>query len=96
VTVTRPADVVTAGPVAVPMVRRTAAVTVVALIVLVGTGGWVRLSASGLGCATWPKCFADDLMARTSYHDRHTCIIKTTRLVYSGVVSDVHRGVTHP
>lgn len=28
----------------------------------------MRLSESGLGCATWPKCFAADLMARASYH----------------------------
>lgn len=27
-------------------------------IVLVGTGGLVRLTASGLGCPTWPKCTA--------------------------------------
>ena len=31
-------------------------------IVLVGTGGLVRLTASGLGCPTWPKCTADSLV----------------------------------
>jgi len=31
-------------------------------IVLVGTGGAVRLTASGLGCPTWPKCTADSLV----------------------------------
>lgn len=80
-TATKPAgarDPATAG---FPMVRRTAAATVVALIVLVGTGGWVRLSDSGLGCATWPKCFANDLMARASYHSlvefTNRCVIIT-------------------
>lgn len=31
-------------------------------IVLVGTGGLVRLTSSGLGCPTWPKCTADSLV----------------------------------
>jgi cytochrome c oxidase assembly protein subunit 15 len=35
---------------------------VVAQIVLVGTGGLVRLTGSGLGCPTWPKCTADSFV----------------------------------
>ena len=31
-------------------------------IVLVGTGGAVRLTASGLGCPTWPNCSADSFV----------------------------------
>jgi len=31
-------------------------------VILVGTGGLVRLTASGLGCPTWPKCTADSLV----------------------------------
>lgn len=31
-------------------------------IVIVGTGGLVRLTSSGLGCPTWPKCTAGSLM----------------------------------
>ena len=31
-------------------------------IVLVGTGGLVRLTSSGLGCPTWPKCTDDSLV----------------------------------
>jgi len=31
-------------------------------VVLVGTGGLVRLTASGLGCPTWPKCTADSVV----------------------------------
>jgi cytochrome c oxidase assembly protein subunit 15 len=33
-----------------------------AQIFLVGTGGLVRLTSSGLGCPTWPKCTADSLV----------------------------------
>lgn len=33
-----------------------------AQIFLVGTGGLVRLTSSGLGCPTWPKCTADSLI----------------------------------
>jgi len=31
-------------------------------IVIVATGGVVRLTASGLGCPTWPKCTAESLV----------------------------------
>ena len=31
-------------------------------MLLVGTGGAVRLTSSGLGCPTWPKCTADSLV----------------------------------
>lgn len=33
-----------------------AAITVVANVVIVVTGGLVRLTGSGLGCPTWPRC----------------------------------------
>lgn len=33
-----------------------AAITVVANVVIVVTGGLVRLTGSGLGCPTWPQC----------------------------------------
>jgi cytochrome c oxidase assembly protein subunit 15 len=33
-----------------------------AQIFLVGTGGLVRLTSSGLGCPTWPKCTADSFV----------------------------------
>ncbi|MGU3408652.1 COX15/CtaA family protein [Microbacterium sp. M1A1_1b] len=32
-------------------------------VVLIGTGGLVRLTASGLGCPTWPRCTADSLVS---------------------------------
>jgi cytochrome c oxidase assembly protein subunit 15 len=41
------------GPHALP---RWAVATLVANIVIVITGGLVRLTGSGLGCPTWPKC----------------------------------------
>jgi cytochrome c oxidase assembly protein subunit 15 len=44
------------GPRALP---RWAVATLVANIVIVVTGGLVRLTGSGLGCPTWPKCSAD-------------------------------------
>ncbi|BDZ47045.1 COX15/CtaA family protein [Naasia aerilata] len=31
-------------------------------VVIIGTGGLVRLTASGLGCPTWPQCTADSLV----------------------------------
>jgi cytochrome c oxidase assembly protein subunit 15 len=37
-------------------VRVIAWVSLIAQIALIGTGGAVRLTASGLGCPTWPEC----------------------------------------
>ncbi|MEU7223555.1 COX15/CtaA family protein [Streptomyces chrestomyceticus] len=42
-------------------VRRAALATVVMSVVIVVTGGAVRLTQSGLGCSTWPKCTPDSL-----------------------------------
>lgn len=38
------------------LVRRLALASIVANIAIVVTGGAVRLTASGLGCPTWPRC----------------------------------------
>ncbi|MET0976243.1 MAG: COX15/CtaA family protein [Leifsonia sp.] len=43
-------------------VRLFAWLSLAAQIVLIGTGGLVRLTASGLGCPTWPTCTADSLV----------------------------------
>lgn len=54
----RPGAVVP-GPVLGPapaLVRAAAWVSLTAEILLVGTGGLVRLTDSGLGCPTWPRC----------------------------------------
>ncbi|MBC7724473.1 MAG: heme A synthase [Burkholderiaceae bacterium] len=38
-------------------------VTLAVQILIVGTGGAVRLTGSGLGCPTWPRCTADSFVA---------------------------------
>ncbi|MFE6779600.1 heme A synthase [Streptomyces sp. NPDC057702] len=43
------------------VVRVAAMITVVMAVVIVVTGGAVRLTQSGLGCETWPKCTDDSL-----------------------------------
>jgi cytochrome c oxidase assembly protein subunit 15 len=55
--------------------------TIVSLVALIGSGGWVRLSESGLGCPTWPKCYANQLAAHDTYHALiefvNRCVITT-------------------
>ncbi len=43
-------------------VRRAALIALVMSVVIVVTGGAVRLTGSGLGCDTWPKCTEDSLV----------------------------------
>ncbi|MGW0559175.1 COX15/CtaA family protein [Streptomyces sp. NPDC003016] len=43
--------------------RRAALAAVVMTVVIIVTGGAVRLTGSGLGCDTWPKCTDDSLFA---------------------------------
>ncbi|MFF5755470.1 heme A synthase [Streptomyces longwoodensis] len=42
-------------------VRRAALAALVMSVIIVVTGGAVRLTGSGLGCPTWPKCTDDSL-----------------------------------
>lgn len=55
--------------------------TVASLVALIGSGGWVRLSESGLGCPTWPKCYSNQIAAHDSYHALiefvNRCVITT-------------------
>ncbi|WP_345010476.1 COX15/CtaA family protein [Streptomyces shaanxiensis] len=44
-------------------VRRAALAALVMSVLIVVTGGAVRLTGSGLGCPTWPKCTDDSLTA---------------------------------
>lgn len=44
-------------------VRFVAWLSLVCQILLIGTGGAVRLTGSGLGCPTWPRCTADSFVA---------------------------------
>ncbi len=43
-------------PVSPTLLRRLAYASIVANVAIVVTGGAVRLTASGLGCPTWPRC----------------------------------------
>ncbi|WP_433057967.1 COX15/CtaA family protein [Dactylosporangium sp. CS-033363] len=53
--------------------RRAALASLVANIVIVGTGGLVRLTGSGLGCPTWPRC-TDDSYVTTAEMGHHGLI----------------------
>lgn len=44
-------------------IRAFAIATLVAQILIVGTGGAVRLTGSGLGCPTWPQCTEGSFVA---------------------------------
>src|SRR5215217_7304127 len=43
--------------------RRWAVVSLIMNIVIVVTGGLVRLTSSGLGCPTWPRCTEDSYVS---------------------------------
>ncbi|MFI7596185.1 heme A synthase [Micromonospora sp. NPDC049359] len=46
-------------PVSSVLLRRLALASIIANVAIVVTGGAVRLTASGLGCPTWPRCTDD-------------------------------------
>ncbi|MDX6362686.1 heme A synthase [Streptomyces sp. NPDC058274] len=54
-------------------VRRAALAALAMAVVIVVTGGAVRLTGSGLGCPTWPKC-TDDSLTTTSAMGFHGVI----------------------
>jgi cytochrome c oxidase assembly protein subunit 15 len=45
------------------LLRRLALASLIANVVIVVTGGAVRLTGSGLGCPTWPRCTDDSYVA---------------------------------
>ncbi|MXM63074.1 heme A synthase [Streptomyces sp. HUCO-GS316] len=47
-------------------VQRAALAALVMSVIIVVTGGAVRLTGSGLGCPTWPKCTEDSLTATST------------------------------
>lgn len=50
------------------VLRWVAFAATLSIIGLIGTGAWVRLSESGLGCPTWPDCTRASVVAPASYH----------------------------
>ena len=72
--------------------------TLVANIVLVVTGGAVRLTGSGLGCPTWPRC-TDESFRPHGELDCHQAIEFGNRTLTFVLVADrdrdVRRGVAH-
>jgi heme a synthase len=66
------------------LVRRLALASLVANVVIVLTGGAVRLTGSGLGCPTWPKC-TDDSYTTTSEMGVHGVIEYGNRML-GGIV----------
>ncbi len=58
--------------------RRLAAASVVVNVVIVVTGGAVRLTDSGLGCPTWPRC-TDSSLTPTKQYAIHGVIEFTNR-----------------
>ncbi len=56
-----------------PVVRRLALASVVANSAIVVTGGAVRLTGSGLGCPTWPRC-TDESFTPHGALDYHSAI----------------------
>lgn len=65
--------------------RIAALAALVSILLLIGTGGWVRLSESGLGCPTWPKCYGNDLVAHATYHSlvefMNPCVITAVAIL---------------
>ena len=61
-------------------IRAFAIATLVAQILIVGTGGAVRLTGSGLGCPTWPRC-TDDSFVTTPEMGIHGIIEFGNRLL---------------
>jgi cytochrome c oxidase assembly protein subunit 15 len=53
-----------------PLLRRLAVASIVTNVGIVVSGGAVRLTGSGLGCPTWPRCTKDSLVptAGLGYH----------------------------
>ncbi len=50
------------------LLRRLAFASIVANVGIVVTGGAVRLTASGLGCPSWPLCEEGKVVPAASYH----------------------------
>ncbi|MFE9094999.1 heme A synthase [Streptomyces sp. NPDC007264] len=69
-------------------VRRAALAALVMAVVIVVTGGAVRLTGSGLGCTTWPRC-TEDSLATTSARGVHGVIEFGNRLLTYAVCAAI-------
>ena len=67
-------------PVSIATLRRLAYASIIANVAIVVTGGAVRLTASGLGCPTWPRC-TDTSYVTTAEMGLHGVIEFGNRLV---------------
>ncbi|TCB98065.1 heme A synthase [Micromonospora zingiberis] len=67
-------------PVSTTLLRRLALANIVANAAIVVTGGAVRLTASGLGCPTWPRC-TDESYTTTAEMGIHGVIEFGNRLL---------------
>src|SRR5436305_3540809 len=82
-------------PVGLPAVspvafRRLAVFAAVAMGLLVVSGAAVRLTDSGLGCDTWPRCTATSIVAPASFHgmvEFGNRVLSTVIGIYVGVVA---------
>ncbi len=63
-------------------VRRAALAALAMSVVIVVTGGAVRLTASGLGCPTWPTCRGDSLLGTREMGVHHLIEISNRMLTY--------------
>lgn len=63
--------------------RRITALALVALAVIIVSGGAVRLTGSGLGCSDWPNCTEGRLVASLDYHP----MIEFVNRMFTGAVS---------
>ncbi|WSS19467.1 COX15/CtaA family protein [Streptomyces sp. NBC_01190] len=63
-------------------VRRATLSAVVMSVVIVVTGGAVRLTGSGLGCPTWPTCNGDSLLGTREMGIHHTIEVSNRMLTY--------------
>ncbi|NJP32439.1 heme A synthase [Micromonospora sp. HSS6-12] len=67
-------------PVSSTLLRRLAFANIIANVAIVVTGGAVRLTASGLGCPTWPRC-TDESYVTTAEMGVHGVIEFGNRLL---------------
>jgi len=63
-------------------VRRAVLAALLMSVVIVITGGAVRLTASGLGCPTWPTCSGDSLLGTREMGIHHVIEISNRMLTY--------------